>query len=65
MSKSFQRENEMEYLIETLIRMLGKSNERVIDLNKRVDQLEAIFRESIMPDYHPIQPKEGPALFPN
>ncbi|KAB2336545.1 hypothetical protein F7731_09215 [Cytobacillus depressus] len=50
-----KKEKELENLIETLIRMLGKSNEKVSDLTNRVNQLEVILRESLMPMYHPIQ----------
>lgn len=51
MSNSCSRERELEGLIETLIRMLGKSNEQVKDLNKRVTQLEMLIRESVIRDY--------------
>lgn len=48
------KERELESLVEALIRMLGKSNERVNDLTNRVNQLEVILRESLMNVYHPI-----------
>ena len=43
-------EKEIECLVEALIKMLGKSNKRVIDLNNRVEQLEEIVRESVLQD---------------
>ena len=46
-----EREKELEYLVEALIKMIGKSNERVNDLNKRVIQLEEIIRESVLQEY--------------
>ena len=48
------KERELESLVEALIRMLGKSNERVNDLTNRVNQLEVILRESLLPVYQPI-----------
>ncbi|MEH7389827.1 hypothetical protein [Bacillus sp. JJ1474] len=48
------KEMELESLVEALIRMLGKSNERVNDLTNRVNQLEVILRESLLPVYHPV-----------
>lgn len=41
-------DKEIECLVEALIKMLGKSNERLNDLNRRVIQLEEIIRESIL-----------------
>ena len=43
-------EKEIECLVEALIKMLGKSNKRVIDLTNRVEQLEEIVRESVLQD---------------
>ena len=54
LSKHSSKEQELESLIETLIKMLGKSNERVNDLNKRVTQLEMLIRESVLRDYRMI-----------
>lgn len=45
--------------------MLGKSNERVNDLNKRVIQLEEIVRESVLQDYKSEPMKEVDAAFTN
>ncbi|MBS4190124.1 hypothetical protein KHA94_07890 [Bacillus sp. FJAT-49705] len=59
------REKELENLVEALIRMLGKSNERVNDLNKRVNQLEVILRESILQGCNPIQAGENATHSPN
>ncbi|MBS4190128.1 hypothetical protein KHA94_07910 [Bacillus sp. FJAT-49705] len=59
------REKELENLVEALIRMLGKSNERVNDLNKRVNQLEVILRESILQGCNPIQAGEEAKTSPN
>ncbi len=56
--KSLEREKELEYLVEALIKMIGKSNERVNDLNKRVIQLEEIIRESVLQEYK-LNPLEG------
>ncbi|MFE8698102.1 hypothetical protein ACFYKT_17300 [Cytobacillus sp. FJAT-53684] len=53
-----EREKELEYLVEALIKMIGKSNERVNDLNKRVIQLEEIIRESVLQEYK-LNPLEG------
>ncbi|MEH7346590.1 hypothetical protein V7122_22340 [Bacillus sp. JJ1532] len=50
------KERELESLVEALIRMLGKSNERVNDLTNRVNQLEVILRESLLPVYQPVHP---------
>ncbi|MGY6213242.1 hypothetical protein ACXEO8_25105 [Cytobacillus firmus] len=46
------REKAMEYMLESLIKMLGKSNHRVDDLNKRVLQLESLIRETVMQNSH-------------
>ncbi|MCS0670509.1 hypothetical protein [Cytobacillus firmus] len=43
-----EREKALEYMLESLIKMLGKSNQRVDDLNKRVLQLESFIRETVM-----------------
>jgi hypothetical protein len=43
-----EREKALEYMLESLIKMLGKSNQRVEDLNKRVLQLESFIRETVM-----------------
>ncbi|QED49690.1 hypothetical protein FSZ17_21785 [Cytobacillus dafuensis] len=59
------REKELENLVEALIRMLGKSNERVNDLNKRVNQMEVILRESILQGCNPIQAGEEDRNSPN
>ncbi|WP_236694112.1 hypothetical protein [Sporosarcina globispora] len=48
-----EREKALEYMLESLIKMLGKSNQRVDDLNKRVLQLESFIREAVMPNSHP------------
>lgn len=55
----------IEYLVEALIKMLGKSNERVNDLNKRVIQLEEIVRESVLQDYKSEPMEEVDAAFTN
>ncbi|WP_282173768.1 hypothetical protein [Cytobacillus firmus] len=47
-----ERERAMEYMLESLIKMLGKSNHRVEDLNKRVLQLESLIRETVMQNSH-------------
>lgn len=41
------REKSMEQLTEHLIKMLGKSNEKIIELSKRVSQLELIVLQSV------------------
>ncbi|MCS0654945.1 MULTISPECIES: hypothetical protein [Bacillaceae] len=46
------REKAMEYMLESLIKMLGKSNHKVDDLNKRVLQLESLIRETVMQNSH-------------
>jgi len=45
LNKPTHKERDLESLIESLIKMLGKSNERVSDLNKRVSQLEMLIHE--------------------
>ncbi|MCM3707311.1 MULTISPECIES: hypothetical protein [Cytobacillus] len=47
-----EREKAMEFMLESLIKMLGKSNHRVDDLNKRVLQLESLLRETVMQNSH-------------
>lgn len=54
MNRTLEKETEVEILIGTLIKILGKSNEQVSDLEKRVHQLETIIRELAMLDYHMI-----------
>ncbi|WP_313803375.1 hypothetical protein [Cytobacillus sp.] len=58
-------DKEIECLVEALFKMLGKSNERVNDLNKRVIQLEEIVRESVLQDYKSEPMKEVDAAFTN
>ncbi|WP_102273649.1 hypothetical protein [Cytobacillus massiliigabonensis] len=58
-------EREMECLVEALIKMLGKSNERVNDLTRRVVQLEEIVRESVLQDYKSEPIKEVHAALTN
>lgn len=48
MKEVSEREKALEYMLESLIKMLGKSNQRVDDLNKRVLQLEFFIRETAM-----------------
>lgn len=57
------KEKELEYLVEALIRMLGKSNQQVNDLTNRVNQLEVILRESLLPVYNPTQQADQKANF--
>ncbi|KML46480.1 hypothetical protein JGK52_16950 [Cytobacillus oceanisediminis] len=52
MNEVSDREKAMEYMLESLIKMLGKSNHRVDDLNKRVLQLESLIRETVMQNSH-------------
>ncbi len=52
MNEVSERERAMEYMLESLIKMLGKSNHRVEDLNKRVLQLESLIRETVMQNSH-------------
>lgn len=62
------KERDLESLVEALIRMLGKSNERVNDLTNRVNQLEVILRESLLPVYHPMHqtdPKANLQKYPS
>ncbi|WP_312027245.1 hypothetical protein [Cytobacillus firmus] len=54
-----EREKALEYMLESLIKMLGKSNQRVDDLNKRVLQLESFIRETVMQN----RPQEKPGGF--
>lgn len=58
-------DKEIECLVEALIKMLGKSNERLNDLNRRVIQLEEIIRESILQNCKSDPIKEVHATFPN
>lgn len=58
-------EVENECLVEALIKMLGKSNERVNDLTRRVIQLEEIVRESVLQEYKSKPIKEAHAPFAN
>lgn len=48
MKEVSEREKALEYMLESLIKMLGKSNQRVDDLNIRVLQLESFIRETAM-----------------
>jgi hypothetical protein len=43
-------ENRLEHLLVSLIKMVGKTNEKVDDLNKRVDQLEWCMRNMMRED---------------
>lgn len=43
-----EREERLEKLLESLIKMLGKSNEKVDRLQMRVQQLESILRETVL-----------------
>ncbi len=52
MNEVSEREKALEYMLESLIKMLGKSNHRVDDLNKRVLQLESLIRETVMQNSH-------------
>ncbi|MED3571280.1 hypothetical protein [Cytobacillus praedii] len=58
-------EKEIECLVEALIKMLGKSNKRVIELTSRVEQLEEIVRESVLQDDKSVSIKEIHAAFTN
>ncbi|OMF62130.1 hypothetical protein BK139_04695 [Paenibacillus sp. FSL R5-0490] len=62
MNEVSEREKAMEYMLESLIKMLGKSNHRVDDLNKRVLQLESLIRETVMQNSHP-QEQQTPKRF--
>ncbi|WP_235192207.1 hypothetical protein [Cytobacillus firmus] len=57
-----EREKALEYMLESLIKMLGKSNQRVDDLNKRVLQLESLIRETVMQNSH-TQERPTPKRF--
>lgn len=57
------KERDLEILVETLIRMLGKSNKKVTDLTDRVNQLEMILRESILTVHYPIGQSDEKATF--
>lgn len=66
MSRPLDKENELELLIEKLIKILGKSNERVNDLSKRVIQLEAIvFDIIVLQESQGIQINSKTAAFSN
>ncbi|KAF0822167.1 hypothetical protein ABE29_03125 [Cytobacillus firmus] len=52
MNEVSERVKALEYMLESLIKMLGKSNQRVDDLNKRVLQLESLIRETVMQNSH-------------
>jgi hypothetical protein len=43
-------ENRLEHLLVSLIKMVGKTNKKVDDLNKRVDQLEWCMRNMMRED---------------
>lgn len=62
MNEVSEREKAMEYMLESLIKMLGKSNHRVDDLNKRVLQLESLIRETVMQNSH-AQERQTPKRF--
>ncbi|MCM3090767.1 MULTISPECIES: hypothetical protein [unclassified Cytobacillus] len=57
-----EREKALEYMLESLIKMLGKSNHKVDDLNKRVLQLESFIRETVMQNCH-MQKHQTPKRF--
>lgn len=57
-----EREKALEYMLESLIKMLGKSNHKVDDLNKRVLQLESFIRETVMQNSQP-QKHQAPKRF--
>jgi hypothetical protein len=57
-----EREKALEYMLESLIKMLGKSNQRVDDLNKRVLQLESFIRETVLQNSH-TQERQSPKRF--
>ncbi|MBY0122278.1 hypothetical protein [Bacillus sp. S/N-304-OC-R1] len=57
------KERELEVLVEALIRMLGKSNEKVNDLADRVNQLEVMLRESLFLVHYSIEETEQKANF--
>ena len=58
-------DKDIECLVEALIKMLGKSNERVNDLSRRVAQLEETIRETVWPNEKSEPTKEIHALFTN
>lgn len=58
-----KKERELEILVEALIRMLGKSNEKVNDVTNRVNQLEVMLRESLFLAQNPIEQTEHKAAF--
>ncbi|MEK3857335.1 hypothetical protein [Cytobacillus sp. FSL H8-0458] len=62
MNEGSEREKALEYMLESLIKMLGKSNQRVDDLNKRVLQLESLIRETVMQNSH-TQERQTPKRF--
>lgn len=45
MNNSYEMMSRLEKLLETLIKMTGKTNERVDDVNKRLTQMEFIVRD--------------------
>lgn len=45
MNNSYEMMPRLEKLLETLIKMTGKTNERVDDVNKRLTQMEFIVRD--------------------
>ncbi|MFD2446734.1 hypothetical protein ACFSO7_22605 [Bacillus sp. CGMCC 1.16607] len=47
--------NRVEMLLGSLIKMLGKTNERVDQLDRRVQQLEWIIRESQLPSRDEVE----------
>ncbi|MBT2690562.1 hypothetical protein J7I93_20610 [Bacillus sp. ISL-47] len=56
MNRVSDREQTLESLLESLIKMLGRSNQRVDDLSKRVIQLEYLLRETVMQNGHSQEP---------
>lgn len=56
MNRISDREKTLETLLESLIKMLGRSNQRVDDLSKRVIQLEFFIRENVMTNGYPQEP---------
>jgi hypothetical protein len=53
MNQSPVSDNTVECLLESLIRMLGKSNQRVDELSKRIGQLELIILSQHKTEYAP------------
>jgi hypothetical protein len=51
------RDQSLENLIEMLITMTGRSNKRIGQLEKRIEQLEFILRSTNLPDHPHNQPK--------